>query len=1071
MKRFVLTLFFFLCVSLVAAGLFLKKGIYLESFSAGPATLSKISLQWQDKLELEIESLAIVRTLKESGKQAPDFGLIGKAVPLIQWIDRLFAKISIQTITVGEMSGKLLYESSLCSLSLSSQLLDLEATIRLAGDVLRADINNLSSEQLSSKASGDLWFDLKMKSGGGQFSANIADSLPVTIELSADTKQLSFQGKEAGAITTITPFVDLFGLDPSIQEWITDYLTGSRYHLRSFTGNFPWKDPLALLDTFLAEVRVDDCEYTFAPGLEAIQSEYTDVAFKKGVLVISPHNSTFYGQNGGDSWLDINCKDPDNILLTAHILTHAKVNQDIVNLLDYYGIALPFIQTEGETNTDLILSVNLNSGLLRAQGVFLIDEGLVAHGQENYAVHDSRILLEDSRVTLEKLHVRLGQLFAADIVGSIAGDTATTDLDITLQEFALAIGELQLILDGSEKKPTLHYTMRPEGGSISAEASSWKIGALPLRLGPFSTPFLLDTMSGKIAPTTLSCPPFLSAEVSGSFSLKEQLVDLQWSLLQFHGRNVRLEKGPQLLTVQYDKGLTIRSTTESQWLLNTVPATLSPTDFTFFDTTYSIGSSRIRYGTFFDSTVSGSYDLFTHQGRFLLKDLDIQKDTIGHFLTPMDTLSVEVDGREDIIRIKVPELDMELSSDAKKSWMLLFEDLETVYDHSPFLQRYLVDEGSLTIGSQDEAGYAFSADIPYSYSLLVKDGIPVSRYQIDGVLDDKGFYASLNKDIEIVYDDGLRATAQDISLNIPAVIQLFKDLPGYEATDSVDKNELRYTLEASNTNFVFSPERRILADEILLESIAGKTTLQLQYGEGSMFLDVEGEAFSLAGEGLNDVFMNGLWSGAKFETGTMSVAAKGTFDDFTAMVKIEDTLLRDFKVLNNVLALVNTLPALITFSLPSYSSKGLPVGSVIAGMTVKDRLATVNSLDLESPEISIKGNGWIDFPKKKIAMDLNLITQAKKNINKIPLVGYVLVGKEKRPSITVQVSGDLFDPNVEYSAYREVATEPFYMLYRTLALPFHLVAPVFGLDEEVPQEKLKDGVKGVGSQSGDNWSE
>lgn len=1054
MKRFFLPLLLFVCVLLFAGGLFLKNGIHIDSLSAGPATLSTISLKWKDRLELQVETLAIDLSLEEKGKQPPDLSIVDKTVPLLQLIDRLFSRISIQAIRAGEMSGTLLYEASLCHLALSSQLVDLRVMIRRDGTVLLADVEELRSERFHSHASGELRFDIKEKSGSGQFTATLADSLSVTLELTADRTQLSFQGKENGTITTITPFVDLFGLDKNIQRWITEHLTGSRYELKTFRGDFPWASPLHLLESFYAEVRVEDCEYTFAPGLEPIKTDYTDVDFKKGVLGIVPHDSTFYGQDGEDSWLDINFNDFDNIILTAYIKTHAKANQDIVNLVEYYGIPLPFRQTEGKTAADLTLAVNLNTEMVTAHGVFLIDEGRVHYDQQDFDVQNARIILDNTRITLEQLRVSFEQMFAADIAGTFDATTETGDLDITLEEFAFTIGESELVLDGSATKPTLHYQIRPEGLTITAEASSWHIGVLPLRLGPFTTPFSLDKLSGQFASTLLSLPPFVSTEISGTFSIKEQRVDLQCDLLQYHAKDLKLVKNQEPLTIQYNKELTIRSEKESQWLLNTIPVTLYPSEFKFSDNIYSVTSARISYGEFFDSNISGHYNHLTNQGRFLLEDLDVRKDVFGHLLTPGNAVSIEVDGQKEMLLLNVPELDMEITGGGNKSWSLLFKDLGTVYDHSPILQQYLVDGGSLEIVSID-GGYRFSANIPYGYSLLVKDAIPVGQYQIDGEFSDNGFRATVNKDMQIAYDNGLVITSQDVSFNIPAMIQLLKDLPESGDTDSEDPKGLKCMLKASKTSLVLTPERQLFADEITLEYSDGKTALHLAHGEGTISLDLEGEEFSLTGEGLNDIFMDGLLSGSEFRTGTMSVAAKGSVNDFTAMLKVEDTILRDFKTLNNVLALVNTIPALVTFSLPSYSTEGLPVDTIVAGVKVKDGVATFNSLDIESPEISIMGNGWIDFPQKKIAMDLNLITQAKKNVNKIPLVGFVLVGKKKRPSITVQVSGDLFDPKVEHSTFREVATEPFYMLYRTLALPAHLVAPMFSSDEDGGQGEME----------------
>jgi hypothetical protein len=96
-------------------------------------------------------------------------------------------------------------------------------------------------------------------------------------------EKLVFEGSEGGEILSIAPLVDLFGLKHSIQRWIIDYLSASRYHLKSFKGEFPWKSPLVILDTLNVEVGVDDCEYKFTQGgIDPVKSRYTDVFSKKG---------------------------------------------------------------------------------------------------------------------------------------------------------------------------------------------------------------------------------------------------------------------------------------------------------------------------------------------------------------------------------------------------------------------------------------------------------------------------------------------------------------------------------------------------------------------------------------------------------------------------------------------------------------------------------------------------------------------------------------------------------------------------------------------------------------------
>lgn len=1070
MKRFFLISSLLICVLLFVGGLFLKRGVTLEKLSAGSANLNNISLKWQNKLELQIENLNFEIPQNEAGQQSPDLSVIEKIVPLVKWVDCFFSKISIQKITASEISGSLLYQTSRSHITLSSSLLAGRVNIRLDSNTLIADFKDLHSEKFHTRASGNIRFDLKEKSGGGQFSVNIAESLPMLIKLTLDTKQFSFEGQENGKITTITPFVDLFGLEQNIQQWITEYLTGSRYELKTFKGDFPWSEPLHILESFYAEVRVHDCEYTFAPGLEAIKSDYGDVVFQKGVLDILPHDATFYGQDTEDSWLDIDFNDPDNILLTAKILTNAQANQDIINLVKYYDISLPFLQTEGKTETDLTLTVNLETEEVTAHGSFIIDDGRVDYNGENYGVKNAVIGLDDTVITFKQLEVSFEDMFVADVKGLFDAEKDTGALDIVLQEGSFAMGGSLLALDGLADKPTIHCEIHPEGSIVTGSASSWTLGVLPLQLGPFaSTGFSLDELSGTLTPTLLSFQSGVSAEVSGSFSISDQVFDMQAKLLKCEVNDLTLVESQEPLTVQYNDGLKIQCAKKSKWLLNNVPVILTPSEFRLADNVYSMTGGSIIYGDYFESDISGHYNYETKQGLFQLDKFVIKEENFGNLLTPDDTVSIQIDGRDDKLLFTVPALDIEFSSDAKKEWSLVFRDLAAVYDYSPILQQYMVDTGSLAIVSNNDGPwYRFSANISYRYALLAKDGKPVSRYIIYGKAGNEGLSATINDDVQLSYTDKILISSKDAFFNLPGIIQLIKDYSEAIPEDSKEKMKLLCKLEAEDTGVMLTEDRMVLADRISLEYLLGHLKANLEHGAGSVSMDIEGTDFSIAGEKLNETFMDALIPGSDFKKGSMAVAAKGNFDEYSVVVKITDTVLKEFNTLNNILAMVNTIPALITFSLPSYSLKGLPVDSLVAGLTIKGGVGIFDTLELKSPEISMLGAGWVDFVRKQVGMNLNLITRAKHNINKIPLVGYILVGKEKRPSITVKVSGDLLNPDVEHSIFQEVVTQPFSMVFRTLALPRYLASRIFGLESKSAQE-MKDQANGKDKPGKTPW--
>ncbi len=1059
----VLGLLLLVCIVLVVSGVMLKKGIRSDGFSIGPVTVSGVVLQWREKLDLQVDTLNL-ELPQGSGEPLEDLSFIDTGARIVEGLDFLFQKISIETVTIGEMTGRVQLVKGASFIRLAGEDFELRSRVQMEQDILRFDIEEVSSQAFHSSGSGQIRLHIKEKQLTGSLALNLTESLPVTLNFTADRARIAFRGTEAGEITSITSFVDLFGLSQNIQRWITDYLTGSRYNLKTFRGSFPWNDPLQLMETFYAEVRVEDCEYTFAPGLEPIKTDYTDVVFQEGVLNITPHDSTFYGQDGEDSWLDINFNDPHNIILTAHILAHAVANEDIINLLNYYGITLPFLQIEGKTGTDLTLAINLNKTLITALGHFLIDDAVVLYEKKKYGVKDASIFLENASITLEQMLVSFEDLLVAHLSGAHDLAKKTGDIDIVVQKFSAKVGKSTLTLDESESKPKLQYQIRPDGIQIAATASVWKLDALSLRLGPFTTPFSLQDYSGVLSPTLLSVPSKYEAEISGAFSLKGQKIDFRCDLLKHTVKDLVLKQNHMAFRLQYDQEMMISTEELSKWTLNHIPVAVHPSELKYGDNVLSILESRISYGQFFDSHVSGHYDYKESQGKFLLENLQIRKEELGDIFSLGDAVTVEIDGSKESLVVKVPELAMEISTGGHKSWSVSFYDLAVLHLNSHLLQQYMLDNGSLTISSENgEKPYSFSVDLSYRYPFLVKNGKSVERLAVTGTITDQGLRATINGDVEIVYDDKLSITSQAVGFNVPEILKFMKERPAPVAADSGKKKRISATVMATDSGFYFASDSHIPADKIMLNSADGILRLRLEHGDGSITMDIEGEQFSLKGEDLNDAFMNALLPDAHVQGGRMSMGARGSFDEFSLVLKASDFILKDFKTLNNILAMVNTIPALITFTLPEYSTKGLPVSSVVVGLTVKDGLANCESLNIDSPELSLTGGGWVDLSEKQIGMEFNLITQAKENLRKIPLIGYILAGKKKQPSITVKVTGDLLNPEVESEMFKEVVTIPFSILYRTLALPAHLVSPLFDSDEdeqggETPDEGEETGM-------------
>ncbi len=155
------------------------------------------------------------------------------------------------------------------------------------------------------------------------------------------------------------------------------------------------------------------------------------------------------------------------------------------------------------------------------------------------------------------------------------------------------------------------------------------------------------------------------------------------------------------------------------------------------------------------------------------------------------------------------------------------------------------------------------------------------------------------------------------------------------------------------------------------------------------------------------------------------------------MVYVKDTIILDYKILNNILAFVNTVPSLVTFSLPGYSKNGIEAKNAYINFKFKDDVYKLSDIYLKSKEIEIVGLGKASIERNTIDLDLNLRTSIGSSFSKIPLLGHILMGKENI-STTLTVTGALDNPDVNTQIAKDIAVAPFNIIKRTLMYPFEL---------------------------------
>ncbi len=1034
----------------------LKKGIHIKSLSFGDINVTEFHLILKEKLELEIDSIQSVSSGEPFSFES-DLVKIRRGIRSVVWATQVFSKLEIHSVELEgikdtfRLSIGTLQEPWL--LNVTSNDLKLEAEIYHGDKHISVKLNSITSEKLQSSGNGEIKVDFEEKLITGTLDANIAGRLPLSLDFTADKKEITFHSNEATETSSIGDIVDLFGLDADIQPWITEYLQGKRFQLAAIKGTIPWENPQYLLESLYGEVRINDAEYRFAQELAPIETRFTDVVYSKGVLTITPHEAAYTMQSTESSWLDINFNDSENILLTIYLKTHASLDDDILTLLRHYDIDLPFKQIEGKTAVDLTLKINLSTEEVAASGSFVVSQSSFLWSDQEILVRDGKIGLIDSDITLERMNLGIEDLAFANLTGALNPVKNSGKIFIELDSFFLDIGRRELIIDKEKPKATLH--IQAEEYILEAEPSFWSFGDLKLQLGKFYAPITIDNFWVSLPPTSLMSQSQLIASISGSYSTLLQKADFTAHLSTFDYGGFVLHSDTLILDVAYDNDWHISTNEKSHWSVKNTPLLVEAAELRYSNDNISIHTPGLQYGGLIECGISGEYDRASAQGNFTVNNLQIARENIGD-------LKASAKGSVQGFTLTLPEIALRIDRGNDKTLTAVIDDFAPLYERSKLLQLLKINKGQLEVISENSAEfYTFKAEIKEPLPILLHDNLPINQLTLLGRNTKNGVTADINDDLHVEYTGEWLISSDKIGFNLPEILKLVNYFIHEPETPNINSEPFKIAVQARNSSLFLRQGNEILADAFIFTYTGNQSTFHLEHGEGSVDASTEGDRLQVVGKNLNSVFMDALAREAEFGRGEMSVVAYGRFNHFSIIFQVNDVLLERFTTLNKILAFVNTVPDLATFSLPDYGAQGLPVTTATAGAVVEDGVATIKSFDLQSPQMTMLGSGWVNLPGNLMEMEFNLTTKAKKKLSKIPLFGYIIVGQKEMPSITVKVRGDVSDPEVESSVFKEITTIPFSLLYRTLTLPYTLVEPVYDSMKkyEAPEKSFPYGEK------------
>lgn len=452
---------------------------------------------------------------------------------------------------------------------------------------------------------------------------------------------------------------------------------------------------------------------------------------------------------------------------------------------------------------------------------------------------------------------------------------------------------------------------------------------------------------------------------------------------------------------------------------------------------------------------------------------------------PKITIDGELGGKEKIITL--PDFALKIHLEEKANVFEL-SDIAKIYPYSPILQYFGIPSGNLKLQSSEFESFNVSGEVSnLDYPLYDKDAKKLDSYLLEGVIDKKGIrISSQNKKFLFVKDgniskiilDGYNLRIDEVfSSKIPILAELNKESESTEKLtpaqrveqETFIKAKQRYErehkisphityLEAKDMDFYLSGYA-IPSDVASVSIRDGVIRADVTYGNGVANVDMAYSRANLRLSNFSAAFLNRVWGREIFKGGLFNF--KGIYDEgaLKGEISMQNTIYRDLAIVQNVLALIDTIPALLTFRKPGLGAEGYEVKNGKVDFAINDQFLVLENINLVGSSIDVEGGGLVNLKNQEldIVLKASTLKTLASIIDKIPLVDYVILGSDGKFTTGIVMKGTLEKPKSEVSVAKDILLSPFEMVGRILEPVDNLLSGLAdAIDKNVPDSKPKE---------------
>lgn len=477
---------------------------------------------------------------------------------------------------------------------------------------------------------------------------------------------------------------------------------------------------------------------------------------------------------------------------------------------------------------------------------------------------------------------------------------------------------------------------------------------------------------------------------------------------------------------------------------NVIPLPVKNLKVVSEDSKIVIHPCRIVFDPYLDANLSGVIDLHTKSGSFstVIERLTYEYHGL-HLIDAKSPLKTEVllDFRNNI-DFSLPALGVDITYRRGGGLEARAKELKLL---KPFLAGPLepVESGSLNISL---AGLKIDADakIVYPNDIFTKDSKSIDSFEIRAESGENQLHIRINDTISVIAQhERTFFNIKEIDIDVDSLLRTIESYIGNaKKSGSQSSNEPHlFYIEGHRSRLTYK-KLDLPCDfyNVKFRPDPLNIKFETKHGEGEIRGIIEEGKLNVAGKNLPDRVMRGLTTLDQLKGGSFDFNAVGAVEDFNGTILMRDTLWTKTAFYNNLLATLNTIPAILTLKNPGFSKNGFKIKRGALDYRFKDGRIFFKKIVIEGYSAQITGKGTIDLKNGMIAlkMQIHFLESLTNILNKIPVAGYLIFGKDGTLAVTLNVKGALHDPKISTEATKDLIKAPLNILERTLTLPFKI---------------------------------